>query len=184
MTIALEKPFFIQLDIPTTPLLSSLPPGAESLLIASTPPAPPCLPRLNVLSEMAPFPEMPVSSSSSGSSLHSSHPLPDITITSPLSESPYDEPSNSPAPAASPRPSTRLSTAASRKLVEFIDFLETIDRDMAAEVEHVKESIREAREYIGEWREERSTRGAEFLKKRERERKLTRRRDSDFWIRI
>lgn len=55
---------------------------------------------------------------------------------------------------------------------------------MAAEIEHVRESIREAREYVGEWQEERSARRAELLKKKERERRETRRPDSDFWLGI
>ncbi len=40
---------------------------------------------------------------------------------------------------------------------------------MASEIEHVKQSIKEAREHIIEWREERSARCAELLKRRERE---------------
>jgi hypothetical protein len=73
---------------------------------------------------------------------------------------------------------------ASKKLVEFIDFLEKIDRDMAAEIEHVKESIREAREYVGEWQEERSTRQAELSKKRGRENREIKETDSDFWCSV
>jgi len=55
---------------------------------------------------------------------------------------------------------------------------------MATEIEHVKESIREAREYVGEWQEERSARRAELLKKRERERRETEGVDNDFWFGI
>jgi hypothetical protein len=73
---------------------------------------------------------------------------------------------------------------ASKKLVEFIDFLEKIDRDMAAEIEHVKESIREAREHVGEWQEERSTRQAELSKKRGREKGEIKETDSDFWCSV
>jgi hypothetical protein len=40
---------------------------------------------------------------------------------------------------------------------------------MASEVEHVKQNIKEAREYVREWREERSARCAELLKSRGRE---------------
>jgi len=69
-----------------------------------------------------------------------------------------------------------------KKLVEFIDFLEKIDRDMTAEVEHVKESIRETREYIEEWQDERSTREAAILKRKEREKRETKLPDSDFWL--
>jgi len=39
---------------------------------------------------------------------------------------------------------------------------------MASEVEHVKQNIKEAREYVREWREERSARCAELLKRRKR----------------
>jgi hypothetical protein len=55
---------------------------------------------------------------------------------------------------------------------------------MAAEVEHVKQSIREAREYVGEWQEERSARQAELSKRREREKRETNELDSDFWLGI
>jgi hypothetical protein len=68
--------------------------------------------------------------------------------------------------------------------VEFIDFLEKIDRDMAAEIEHVKMSIREAREYVGEWQEERSARQAELSKRREREKKEINELDNELWLGI
>jgi hypothetical protein len=55
---------------------------------------------------------------------------------------------------------------------------------MAVEIEHVKESIREAREYVGEWREERSVRKAELLRRKEREKRETKELDSDFWLGI
>jgi acyl-CoA reductase-like NAD-dependent aldehyde dehydrogenase len=75
----------------------------------------------------------------------------------------------------------RLSAAASKKFVGFIDLLDKIDRDMAAEVEHVKESIREAREYVEEWREERNARRAELLRKMEHEKRENKGLDTDFW---
>ena len=52
---------------------------------------------------------------------------------------------------------------------------------MTAEIEHVKESIREAREYVGEWQQERSARQAELSKRREYEKRETKEPDSDFW---
>lgn len=116
--------------------------------------------------------------------LQPSHPVPEITITSPHSGSSLNEPPISPPLCDLPRSSTRITASASKKLIEFIDFLEKVDRDMAAEIEHVRESIREAREYVGEWQEERSARRAELLKKKERERRETRRPDSDFWLGI
>jgi len=182
MVAASEKPLFIQLDIPNSPLLSSLQLDDDSPS-ASPPPSPP-RPFSNLSSEMIPFPVMGPSISSSSTSFHSSdsHPVPEITITSPLSEPSYDERSTSPPPSTSPRPASRLSSAASKKLVEFIDFLEKIDLDMATEIEHVKESIRETREYIEEWQEERSTREAALSKRREREKRETKLPDSDFWL--
>jgi hypothetical protein len=129
---------------------------------------------------------MPSVSSSSSDSLtfRPSHSVPGITITSSPSELPYNDRPSSPPPCVSPRASYRLSISASKKLVEFIDFLEKTDRDMAAEIEHVKESIREAREYVGEWQEERSARQVELSKRRERERRETKEPDSDFWCGI
>jgi hypothetical protein len=114
---------------------------------------------------------------------HPSHSVPEITITSALSETSLRGPPTSP-PRASSHPKPHLSAFASKKLVEFIDFLEKIDRDMASEVEHVKESIKEAREYVGEWREERSMRCAELLKRREREGRVTKESGSDFELSI
>ncbi|KAH9956899.1 hypothetical protein BC827DRAFT_1228818 [Russula dissimulans] len=177
MVVASEKPLFIQLDIPTSPLLSSLQLDDDSPS-ASPPPSLPSL-SSKLLSEMIPFSKMGPSISSSTSSLHraDSHPVPEITITSPLSEPTYDE-----RPTSRPRPASRLSSAASKTLVQFIDLLEKVDRDMATEIEHVKESIRETREYIEEWQEERSTRGAALLKKKERVRRGTTLPDSDFWF--
>jgi len=99
----------------------------------------------------------------------SSHSIPEITITYALSQSPLDGPQTSPPPYSSPPPKPRLSASASKKLDEFVDLLEKVDRDMASEVEHVKQSIKEAREYAREWREERSARCAELLKRRGRE---------------
>lgn len=109
---------------------------------------------------------------------HPSRSVPEITITSALSEASLNGRPTSP-PRASQRPKPRLSAFASKKLVEFIDFLEKVDRDMASEIEHVKGSIREAHEYVGEWREDRSTRCAELLKRR-REEGETRESESDF----
>jgi hypothetical protein len=175
-----EKPLFIELDIPTSPLLFSLSEHADSLLSASGSTAAP--PR-----SALPFPEIipPVSSSSSESLTPStSHSVPGITITCSPSEPPHNDRLGSPPPCASPRASSRLSISASKKLVEFIDFLEKTDRDMAAEIEHVKESIREAREYVGEWQEERSARQAALSKRRERDRRETKEPDSDFWCGI
>jgi hypothetical protein len=98
---------------------------------------------------------------------HSSHSVPEITITYALSQSSLNEPPTSPYIPPPPKP--RLSAPASKKLNEFVDFLEKVDRDMASEVEHVKQNIKEAREYVREWREERSARCAELLKSRGRE---------------
>jgi hypothetical protein len=50
---------------------------------------------------------------------------------------------------------------------------------MASEVEHVKQNIKEAREYVREWREERSARCAELLKRREREGRWSKEPESD-----
>jgi len=171
MVIASEKQLFIQLDIPNSPFLLSLPSDADSLLSASAQPVTPC----STLShEMISFSKMtPSNSTSSSSSLmrhhHSSHSVPEITITYALSQSSFNGPPTSPPPYTPSPPKPRLSASASRKLNEFVYFLDKVDRDMASEVEHVKQSIEEAREYVREWREERSARCAALLKGRERE---------------
>ncbi len=171
MVIPSEKRLFIQLDIPNSPLLLTLLSDADSLLSARAQPAMPC----TALShEMTTFSKMtPSISTSSGSSLihhhHLSHSVPEITITYALSQNSLDGPLTSPPPYTSPPPKPRLSAPASKKLNEFVDFLEKVDRDMASEVEHVKQSINEARGYVREWREERSARCAELLKRRQRE---------------
>ena len=177
MVIGSEKPLYIQLDIPNSPFLLSLSSDADSLS-ASASPIPPCS---TLSSELIPFPKMSPSisfSSSSSSMRHHLHSVPEITITTALSEASLCGHPSSP-PCASQRPKPRLSAFASKKLVEFIDYLEKVDRDMASEIEHVKGSIQEAREYVGEWREERSTRSAELLKRR-REEGETKDSDSDF----
>lgn len=107
--------------------------------------------------------------------------VPEVVITGPLSNVAFNQSPLPPSHRTPPRPKPRLSSAASKKLVEFIDFLEKIDRDMTAEVQHVKESIKEVQEYVGEWQEERSTRRAELLRKKEREKRETKELDSDFW---
>ena len=171
MVIPSEKQLFIQLDIPNSPLLLSLPSDADSLLSASAQPVTPC----STLShEMTLFSNMiPSISTSSSSSLmrhhQPSHSVPEITITYALSQSSVNGPRTSPPPYISPPPKPRLSAPASKKLNEFVDFLEKVDRDMASEVEHVKQNIKEAREYVREWREERSARCAQLLKRRGRE---------------
>ncbi|KAI0000461.1 hypothetical protein BJV77DRAFT_389744 [Russula vinacea] len=180
MVIGSEKPLFIQLDIPNSPFLLS----DEDTLFGAIAPPTASFPTLS--SKMIPFPTMtPSISSSSSSSLthHPSHSVPEITITSALSEASLHGHPTSP-PRASSHPKPRLSAFASKKLVEFIDFLEKIDRDMASEVEHVKGSIKEAREYVGEWQEERSIRCAELLRRREREGRGIKESESDFELSI
>jgi hypothetical protein len=122
---------------------------------------------------MSPFSKITssISTSSSSSLMHhhrSLHSVPEITITYTLSQSSLDGPQTSPPPYTPPPPKPRLSASASKKLDEFVDFLEKVDCDMATEVEHVKQSIKEAREYLREWREERDARCAELLKRRVR----------------
>jgi len=167
MVVASEKQLFIRLDIPNSPLLISLPSDGDTLLSASAQPVTPCS---TVSHEMTPFSKMTpsISTSSSTSLTHPSNSVPEITITYALSQASLDGPLTSP-PYTSPPPKPRLSAAASKKLDEFVDFLEKVDRDMGSEIEHVKQSIKEAREHIIEWREERSARCAELLKRRERE---------------
>lgn len=97
------------------------------------------------------------------------HSVPEITITYAHSQSSLDGPPTSPPPYISTPPKPRLSATASKKLDEFVDLLEKVDRDMASEVKHVKQSIKEAREHVKEWREERTARCAELLKRMERE---------------
>jgi hypothetical protein len=178
MVIGSEKPLYIHLDIPNSPFLLTLPSDADSQLSASAPPTPSCS---TLSSELMPFPKMSPthSSSSSSSSIRQPlHSVPEITITSALSGASLNGRPTSP-PCASQHPKPRLSAFASKKLVEFIDFLEKVDRDMASEIEHVKGSIREAREYVGEWQEDRSTRCAELLRTR-REEGETKELESDF----
>ncbi|KAI9461206.1 hypothetical protein BJY52DRAFT_213982 [Lactarius psammicola] len=183
ISVALENPL-IQFDIPNSPLLLSLPFDAGShptLLSASS--TPPCtMPS----SKMSHFPDLTPSVSSSSSSsliLQPSSAIPEVVVTSPLSNVACDKPPL-PSHRTPPRPKSRLSAAASKKLVEFIDFLEKIDRDMTAEIQHVKESIKEAHDYVGEWQEERSARRTELLRRKERERRETKEPDSDFWLGI
>ena len=181
MVVPSEKPLFIQLDIPNSPLLLSLSPDAKALLGTSAPTAPS---RSTLSPDMIPLPEMTLSDSSSSSSsltFQPSHYVPAITITCSPPQTSRNGCPTSPPPSVSPHSRSRLSASASRKLVEFIDFLEKIDRDMTTEIEHVKESIREAREYVGEWQQERSARQAELSKRREYEKRETEEPDSDFW---
>jgi hypothetical protein len=182
MVIASEKRLFIQLDIPNSPFLLSLPSDADSLLSASAQPATPCS---NLSHDMTLFSKMTpsISTSSSTSLMHhhrSPHSVPEITITYARSQSSsLNGPPTSPPPYTSPPPKPRLSASASKKLNEFVDFLEKVDRDMASEVEHVKQSINEAREYAREWREERSARCAELLKRKGREGRWCKEPESD-----
>jgi hypothetical protein len=170
MVITSEKQLFIQLDIPNSPFLLSLPSDADSLLSASAQPVAPCSTlshEMNLFSKMTP--SISTSSSSSLMHHHSSHSVPEITITYALSQSSLNGPPTSPPPYTSPPPKPRLSASASKKLNEFVDLLEKVDHDMASEVEHVKQRIKEAREYARGWREERSARCAELLRRRGRE---------------
>lgn len=172
MVITSEKQLFIQLDIPNSPFLLSLPSDADPLLSAS---AQPVTPRSTLPHEKTPPSNMkPSISTSSSLSLthhpyHSSHSLPEITVTCAHSQSSLNGPPASPPPYTFQPPKPRLSASASKKLYEFVDLLDKVDRDMASEVEHVKQSIKEAREYVREWREERSARCAELLRRIGRE---------------
>lgn len=177
MVMASGKQLFIQLDIPNSPFLLSLPSDANSdtLLLSATASAQPVTPcsilshKMTLFSKMIPS----ISTSSSSSLIHhhdSLHSVPEITITYAHSQPSLNGSSTSSPPYTSPpRLKPRLSASASKKLNEYVSFLEMVDRDMASEVEHVKQSIKEAREYASEWREERSARCAELLKRRERQ---------------
>ncbi|KAH9045086.1 hypothetical protein EDB84DRAFT_1469089 [Lactarius hengduanensis] len=161
ISVALENPL-IRFNIPNSPLLLSLPLDAGSHPThLSTSSVPPCT---MSPSKKPHFPQVP-----------------DVVITRPLSNDRSPPP---PSHRTPPRPKPRLSAAASKKLVEFIDFLEKIDRDMTADIQHVKESIKEAHEYVGEWQDERRARRAELLRRKERERRETKEPDSDFWLGI
>ena len=182
MVITSEKQLYIQLDIPNSPFLLSLPPDADSILSASAQPVTPSstLPHEKTpLSKMAPS----ISTSSSLSLMHhhyhSSRSVPEISVTYALSQSSLNGPPASPPPYTLQPPKPRLSTSASKKLNEFVDLLDKVDRDMASEVEHVKQSIKEAREYVREWREERSARCAELLRMRGREGRGSKELESD-----
>ncbi|KAN0129237.1 hypothetical protein V8E53_012936 [Lactarius tabidus] len=182
VSAALENPL-IQFTIPNSPLLLSLSFDAGSHpTLLSAPSAHPCT---KTSTKMSHFPNLTPSFSSSSSSsslrLQPSNAVPEVVITGPLSNVAYNQSPLPPSHRAPPRPKPRLSSAASKKLVEFIDFLEKIDRDMTVEIQHVKESIKEAHEYVGEWQEERSSRRAELLRRKERERRETKELDSDFW---
>ena len=185
ISVALENPL-IQFDIPNSPLLLSLPfdAGSHPTLLGASP-APPYT---MSSSKMSHVPNMTpsVSSSSSSSSLkhQPSSAVPEVVVTGPLSNVGCDRSPLPPSYRTHPRPKPRLSAAASKKLVEFIDFLEKIDRDMTAEIQHVKESIKEAQEHVGKWQEERNALGAELLRRKEHERRETKEPDSDFWLGI
>ncbi|KAH9176668.1 hypothetical protein EDB89DRAFT_1939349 [Lactarius sanguifluus] len=179
--VALENPL-IRFNIPNSPLLFSLPLDAGSHPThLSTSSAPPCT---MSPSKKPHFHNLLASASSSlnfSLTFQPSSTVPAVVITRPLSNDRSPPP---PSHCTPPRPKPRLSSAASKKLVEFIDFLEKIDRDMTAEIQHVKESIKEAHEYVGEWQGERRARTAELLRRKERERRETKEPDSDFWLGI
>ncbi|KAH9057310.1 hypothetical protein EDB87DRAFT_1631869 [Lactarius vividus] len=171
ISVALENPL-IRFDIPNSPLLLSLPldagPHTTLLSVSSARPctmSPSKKPHSQNLSAS-------VSSSSSFSlTFQPSSTVPEVITTPTFHHTP-------------PHPKPRLSAPASKKLVEFIDFLDKIDRDMTAEIQHVKESIKEAHEYVGEWQKERNARRTELLRRKERERRETKEPDSDFWLGI
>lgn len=181
VSVALENPL-IQFEIPNSPFLLSLPFDADShTALLSAPSAPSCT---KTSTKMSHFPNLAPSVSSSSSSslrLQPSNALPEVVVTSPLSNAVCNQSPLAPSHRTPARSKPRLSSAASKKLVEFIGFLEKIDRDMTAEIQHVKESIKETHEYVGEWQEERSARRAELLRRKERERRETKELDSDFW---
>ncbi|KAI8993779.1 hypothetical protein BD414DRAFT_480424 [Trametes punicea] len=108
-------------------------------------------------------PSTPPSSSSSASS----------SVSPPSSSSS----SSSTSPVTPPPP--RFS---SKEVIALLNLLESMDHDIATEVQRVRLGIQEARTLVRECREDCQARATARQKRRDRERRETRGTDDDFWL--
>ncbi|KDQ57573.1 hypothetical protein JAAARDRAFT_193877 [Jaapia argillacea MUCL 33604] len=86
-----------------------------------------------------------------------------------------------------PRPSfptSNLSPPPSKQVIALLNLLDTIDNDMTAEVQRVKESIKETQALVMLYRQERSARARIGKEKSAKEFHDTKQIDSDFWAGI
>lgn len=81
-------------------------------------------------------------------------------------------------------PSVAVTGIPPRQIISLLDLLERMDNDMVKEVQRVRESIKEARLEIAEYRSERDARDGEMLKRRARERRETKGVDDEFWLQV
>ncbi|KAI0758327.1 hypothetical protein BC629DRAFT_1552042 [Irpex lacteus] len=81
-------------------------------------------------------------------------------------------------------PSVAVTGIPPRQIISLLDLLERMDNDMVKEVQRVRESIKEARSEIAEYRSERDARDGEMLKRRARERRETKGVDDEFWLQV
>ena len=114
--------------------------------------------------------------------LHLPRSLPQITITRPLSDVCPEKPL-----PGHPYFSTSLcepETTSPNSTIALFDLINKINRDMTAEVDRVTKSIKDARTYVAEWREERRMRGLEHIQRREEERNEMKGLDSEVWFTV
>ena len=71
-----------------------------------------------------------------------------------------------------------------RQIISLLDLLERMDNDMVKEVQRVRESIKEARADIEEYRNERSLRDNVVEQRKAREGRDTKDVDDEFWLQV
>jgi hypothetical protein len=119
-------------------------------------------------------------------------PLPNLSFSSSSSESsqqstavPAAIPSVLPVPdQTKPLPALPSMHIAPRQIISVLDLLERMDNDMGKEVQRVRESIKEARTEIAEYRHERAVRQGDLQRRRARERRETKGVDDEFWLQV
>ncbi|KAI0674999.1 hypothetical protein C8Q78DRAFT_964904 [Trametes maxima] len=123
-------------------------------------------------------------------------PLPTITIGpyGPSTRLRGDRPpahGSTPWPASTPASSSSSSTSlpitpttpiSPKDVISLLNLLESMDNDVAMEVQRVRLGIQEARTLVRECREESKMRTNEMQMKREKERRETKGADDDFWL--
>ncbi|KAI0645394.1 HET-domain-containing protein [Trametes meyenii] len=95
---------------------------------------------------------------------------------------PVFTPTSSSSSSSSSLPITPTTPISPKDVISLLNLLESMDNDVATEVQRVRLGIQEARALVRECREESKTRTSAMQKRREKERTETKGTDDDFWL--
>ncbi|KAI0655946.1 hypothetical protein C8Q70DRAFT_1057144 [Cubamyces menziesii] len=95
---------------------------------------------------------------------------------------PSRRPTSPPLPSSSSSSASPTSSITSKEVISLLNLLESMENDVATEVQRVRLGIQEARMLVRECREDCRARQKALRKRRDRERRDTKGADDDFWL--